>query len=486
MTRSTHGGLGWRSVRSMINAGLVPPPAPSTPTPVTAAPPPSGEMDIPEWPWKGVRWTLIFVGILAYIYSIVTYEFPISTVAMGLALVGLVVQGGRLRFPAPLIGMLAFLAWSAVGLTQSDYQEAAWEQLVDLFKIFLVTLVVVNALRSSAQIRFFSIFFLGFFALYPVRGALINYYYYKHTLLGRAIWNYAYENPNELAAYCLLHLGLVLGVLATEPNKWLRRAAMIGAGILPVLLFQTQSRGALIAFGIFLVLIAIGHRRELARIVSTQQRKRLVAGAAAVVLAVGVMAPAGVWTRLARLTNITSPETLAQADDERSAEGRMEIWKIAWRVAKDNPAMGVGIGAYPFTHQLYIRHITRTEVPSARGQRDTHSTYLRVLAETGVLGLTIFMAMLVSVFAYANRVRRRARVRFPRASLRLYYLEVAFAAFLFAGLFGTFVYLHFLYIYMALIWCSAYALTTELRNANAAGTPVAAAAGGRRRRLGVV
>jgi O-antigen ligase len=435
-----------------------------------------------DWPWKGVKWTLIYVGVLGYIYAITTYEFPIATASMVVALAGMLVQRGKIRFPAPVAFLLLFLAWAAAGVAMSQFGEAAWAQWIDLLKIFLVMLVVVNALRTTSQIRFFIIFFLGFFALYPVRGALLNYYVFHYTLLGRAIWNYAYENPNDLAAYCLLHLGLVLGILATEPNVWLRRAAIIGAGLLPFLLFLTQSRGALIALGIFGLIVALGHRRALRRVLGTKQRRRIAAGLAATVVVVVLFAPSAVWGRLSRLSKLTSVETVAQADDERSAEGRLEIWRVASQVARDNFALGVGIGAYPFVHQQYVKFVTHSQV--GRGQRDTHSTYLRVLTETGIFGLLIFGGMLVSLFAYVNRIRRKARDRLPRRALQLYYMQAGLIGFLFAGVFGTFLYLHFFYICMALLWCLATDLDREMKE-SVVGAAVPAASARRRRGLAV-
>ena len=68
----------------------------------------------------------------------------------------------------------------------------------------------------AQQIRFFLAFWLACFAFYPVRGALFNYYLYHENLFGRAIWNYIFSNPNDLAAFCILQLSMALGLYAIE------------------------------------------------------------------------------------------------------------------------------------------------------------------------------------------------------------------------------------------------------------------------------
>src|SRR5438034_586416 len=104
------------------------------------------------------------------------------------------------------------------------------------------------------------IFVLGCFALYPLRGAMFNYYIYHEALFGRAYWNYIYNNPNDLAAVTMLQLSLVAGLLVTEPRGWVRTAAQVGAGLLPMLILMTQSRAGFIALCVFVLCVLFGPR----------------------------------------------------------------------------------------------------------------------------------------------------------------------------------------------------------------------------------
>lgn len=176
---------------------------------------------------------------------------------------------------------------------------------------------------------------------------------------------------------------------------------------------------------------------------------------AAAVLMVGivVLAPGGVWTRMAGLSRARNTTELEAVDPEGSAKARFEIWKVATKVIRDQPVLGVGLGAYPMAHESYA--IDEPIVRAAKGKRDTHNTWLNVLAETGAPGLILYLAMLISTVWNAERIRRACAAVLPRQTTQLLYLEFGLAAFLVGGIFGSLAHLLFLYIHLALIWSLA-------------------------------
>ena len=89
----------------------------------------------------------------------------------------------------------------------------------------MIFFVVVNVLRTPRQLRFYALLILVAFAIYPARGSLINVVT-GNTLVGRAIWNQIYANPNYLGALTLLMLGLALAIATVKTQDvWVRRAA---------------------------------------------------------------------------------------------------------------------------------------------------------------------------------------------------------------------------------------------------------------------
>jgi O-antigen ligase len=400
-----------------------------------------------------VRWTIAFVAFLGYIFAITTYRLPIGNLAMLVGLAGIAFQTDRFRFPQLLIWFGVFLLWCAIGYVRTPYPAPVWDKLIDLVKLWTVILVAVNALRSRGHIRFFSVFFLGCFALYPLRGAFFNYFFYGSTLFGRAIWNYVYSNPNDLAALAILQLAMVAALLSLERPGWVKRAAQVGVVLLPLLVLMTQSRGGFIALALFSICCIVGQWSQLRRVLDPARRLRLVLTLLAVTVAVAFFAPNGVWERVSGLQHLTTTGQLDQVDQEGSARQRFEIWRVANKIIRENPLTGIGVGAYPLAHAVYARG--EEFDPTAAGTRDTHSTYLNVLAETGVPGGIAFFGVVLSVALGAERTRRQCKRRAPRLALPLFFLEIGLVAFLAAAVFDSFVSTSFLYIHLALLWATA-------------------------------
>ena len=401
-------------------------------------------------PWRGVSWSLVFVGFLSYMFITTTYKYGGASAAVGAAVIGLLFQRERFRFP-PLVGFFtAMLAWIAVCYMQSPYPSAAWDALVDQAKIWLITLVAVNALRTRAQLRFYTIFFLACFALFPVRGAFVNFYVSGYGMFGRAVWNYIYGNPNDLAAFSLLALSMAAGLVATERKGWPRWAALSGLIVLPLLILMTQSRGAFIATSVFLMFTIASHKRRL----------RLIVGCVLAGVVVVMFAPSRVWDRVRGLAHATDTQQLDQVDQEGSARQRFEIWKVATTIAREHPVFGVGFGVYSLVHHEYA--LRSTFNPTARGYRDTHSTYINLLAEIGPVGLVLFLGLVLFTVIPAERVRRRARDALPAAAQQLLYLELGMLGYFIAGIWGSYSKITFTYVHLALIHSMARAIAAEL------------------------
>ena len=102
------------------------------------------------------------------------------------------------------------------------------------------------------------------------------------------------------------------------------------------------------------------------------------------------------WEQMATITNTK----------ESTADMRLELWAIAWRMFVDNPVMGVGpdnfrwrVGDYQSVEQLekFHRSLTMSAV--------VHSTYFEILSETGLVGSVLFATILLRTFRDLRRIR---------------------------------------------------------------------------------
>ena len=446
MMRLSAASAGWRSVASArrmdMTSGVFEVTASQNPTLA------SGRLGIAEcWPsgplWRGAEWSFALIGLLGYTFVIESLRGAIGTLMMIVAIVGLCVGRERLRLPVPVLLFGALLMWSALCFPFSPYPDVVQAEWVEFAKVWCVALVAGSTLRTWARIRGYMVLLLACFMVYPVRGTLFNYYIYHETMFGRAHWRGLFSNPNDLAGIALLQLSLAAALVAAEKSWWVRAGAFVSMAVIPFLVVLTQSRGALIAMGGALVLSLSGQRRRL----------RLF-GIAALLLAItATVAPSSAFERLEGLRNATSAKNLKEVDPEGSADQRYEIWRVASSIIHDYPLIGVGTGAYPYVHNRYA---FRDEFrPTARGRRDTHSTYLNVAAENGIPGLLLLLFLIGHTLWRAARVRKRCEQILPREASQLRWLQQGLIAFLLAGIFGTYVRFPFLYIHLILMWSLA-------------------------------
>lgn len=402
--------------------------------------------------FAGIEWTPAYAAFLVYVFNIITYRLPVGTgtVAMAAALITLPLERRPLRLPPVVYWTIALLGWAFVGWTTTSYPDIVWGRLTDFAKIVGVILVAVNVLTTRARLRLFLLAFLGYFALYPVRGALVTYFAYGGGVGGRAAWNYSYSNPNDLAGMCLLVFSLAMGMLVTDRRQWIRVCAFAGVIVLPLVILLTQSRGAFIAMLAIVAIACKGYWRR--------GKTVLWAGVALLILAFAT--PDSVWRRLGTIRDVTSEESAGQADDEGSARQRMEIWKVAATIFRENPVTGVGMGAYSKEHYLTSQRPSFDR--TAMGARDTHSTYLNLLAETGLPGLLLFFAVLGTTVLDAERVRRRAKTVDPSGALQLFYLELGLLGYLVAGIWGSYGQLVLTYLHVAVIYVTTRTIESRL------------------------
>ncbi len=397
----------------------------------------------PTWPWQGVDWSISYVGFLVYCGVITTYVAPLGQASMIVALAMLPMSGERLRFPPPFLCFLLFFTWAAVSAFNSEYSVAVMEETKALGRVLLITFVALTVLNNRARVRFFIFFYLGCFGLFPLRGALFNQFIYHAATQDRIGWNNIFANSNDLAAYLLCPLGLAAGILFVERNKWLRYCAILGITLIPLVIFQTQSRGAIIALAVATVLVILTHpnRTKLLGML-------LVAG-----VVVSMFAPKSVWKRMTSLTSAARSGQMSQANDSKSAEQRLELWKVARRIIQEKPVTGVGIGAYEYAHLVMAR---RTEFQSlARGARSAHSSYLETTAETGIPGFIAWASIFVAVMITVVRARKALKSIWPERERELYFLQLALIAFLCDAVFGSWQKIPFTYIHVALLWALA-------------------------------
>jgi O-antigen ligase len=133
----------------------------------------------------------------------------------------------------------------------------------------------------------------------------------------------------------------------------------------------------------------------------------LVAGgllAFAALLTAGLV-PASIANRLADVGDFVTVTDVRGATitvDNFAILERLAHWQAAVAMAQDHAWLGVGLGNYGAAYPAYAL----LNWPNPLGH--AHMIYLNMLAETGVLGLSAYIALWLAIFALTMRAVNRA------------------------------------------------------------------------------
>lgn len=393
----------------------------------------------------GMRYmTIALFGLAIYLFCVHSFKLPIASVGIGIGLFGVLLSGERVTVPLPALFLAGFVAWASIGLFTTAYPSQVNTAVVDIAKLMIIFFVALNATRTAPQLTLLIGLWVLLFGLYPARGTYFNYFF-GYATQGRYGWNFSFRNPNDLAALTILVVGLSGFLALGRYPRWVRLLALASAAGNSLIVIITQSRGALVGVVIAVTFLLLRSRNRI----------RLLRFVVVAAVGITLYAPASVWERFSRMKFLQSTETLDEADS--SAAQRYILFQIARTVASEHLLTGIGFGAYPQAHAAYAEE--RVEWQGGRGERDAHSLYLSILAETGIPGFLLYLAFLGSVLLEAIKAENRLRKVDPLAAEQLRVLRFALIAYLIDSVFGSFHKTSFLYLYVAVLWSAAQILS---------------------------
>lgn len=94
--------------------------------------------------------------------------------------------------------------------------------------------------------------------------------------------------------------------------------------------------------------------------------------------------------------------SISDAKNDASFQGRLDAWEVAYKVAIDRFPMGAGFYG-PQRHAIFHHYLPGVEAHAA------HSIYFQVLGEHGFVGLAIYLALIAAAFLTAARLRKLTR-----------------------------------------------------------------------------
>ena len=330
-----------------------------------------------------------------------------------------ILRTGRLS-PAPkfsyieallLAYFLVVIASSVVAVNKSN----SIKYILDLAKDIAVGICIYIALNTKEKWKTGVNVLLIAVTLVSMLGVI-------HTLTGsnQTFWGLAQQSAfGQTSDSGELRYGGPIG----ESNIW----AQVLVSILPIALYRivrereslaktfsaasaafiffamlfTQSRGAFLALFVVLVLIAIDLRIRIPTLFA-------VAFLGLVLL---LLVPSNYTGRIKSLNIFSQASQENGLAQDESVQGRSEKMLIGLAMFKDNPFLGVGFANYPDNYWSYAGNLgleaSTVNINSESTQRQPHSLYIEIMAETGIFGITSFLAFLGLLFngLYQARIK---------------------------------------------------------------------------------
>lgn len=199
---------------------------------------------------------------------------------------------------------------------------------------------------------------------------------------------FGYAGANGAGAFEAWFIIVLLALYSYEKKRILRFCILGLAAFSSYCLMLTFSRGAYIGFLLGVTVFSL-----------IKDQKLLL-----------LLIPFLFTWQLIVPNSVTQRVTMTESNgelDESSAE-RVALWEDAKQLAMDHPLVGTGFDTYKFMNRLNI-YSGQTLL------RDTHNYYLKVLVETGAVGLGLLLVMLGKMCYLGLRLWRKAKDPFLKS-----------------------------------------------------------------------
>jgi O-antigen ligase len=260
-------------------------------------------------------------------------------------------------------------------------------------------------------------------------------------------------DPNFFAQVMVVLALLGMERLLHEKRLFWKIIAGWAAAVSTLTVVFTFSRGATVALILSLILFFWIYKLKPAQLIVI-----LTLGAAML-----LFAPPTYYQRVLSIADVLPSGSNGQLNvySDRAIQGRASENLTAWVMLRDRPFMGVGLSNFSYLYQDYSKSLGLA--PSARN-RSPHNLYLEVAAETGVIGLAVFLVLVV----LAMRSILYARSRFIAAGMEDYAnmatgFAIAFSGYLMAALFVHAAYPRYFYLLIGIAFAlpNVFASTGE-------------------------
>ena len=364
-------------------------------------------------PWVGVlvfSW-ISYMNPHRYAWGFIR-GFPVALIVALATMIGLVATKDKSSLPKDNALILMGLLWLLFVFTTyfAINQRDAWPHLNENSKIFLMIFVSVILINSATKLRYLLLIMALSLGLIGLKGgiwAILSGG--AHRVYGPA-GTFVGDN-NDLALALNMALPLLLYLSKDEPRPWLKLLLKTTFVMSIVAIIFTYSRGGFLALGLVSFLLMIKAKYK-----------------SLAVITLGIGSLMAMWIVPAKWGDRMN--TIQTYEEDGSAMGRINAWKMAWNLALDRPLTGGGFET--FTPQVF-----RIYAPNPDSVHDAHSNCFEMLGEQGFIGLGLYLLLIASCIIRLRFLKSRIR-RDPALQWAQHYpdmLQVSIFAYVLGGAF---------------------------------------------------
>lgn len=271
----------------------------------------------------------------------------------------------------------SFFLNTALPLSPDDPRFSNWKNYMVLFILFAV---VVNVVKDVKQMKIIVL-------LICLSILAVDKGFYS-SMSGRDLTHFSYDvrdggplgyaGVNGIACFAAEALLFLLGLAAFEGRKY----AKIGLWLL-------------VAFSAYAVLFSFSREAYAGAlfgllVLGLLQKRWILVGLAFFLFSWQTLVPTSVRERVLMTYDVQGKSL------DSSAQERVAIWDDAVDLFQQNPILGTGFDTYEWK-------------PRVGEFRDTHNYYLKVVVETGIVGLMFFLLLLLQTTRIGWKLYRSAQ-----------------------------------------------------------------------------